>query len=164
MKAHIVSEEENWWSGFLYDKDCQSGVVRWALSPGVTTTRNEDAETVAEARGQCRTLVTSNGDDFLRYIKEAQKKDNNKNCEDCWGLVILPNADLVRDYPLRRANVRKGIRVGGRLIPWKAVGYANLCIKLDREGRVRTARFERCQYCQEVNPIKEEWYRKLPVR
>jgi hypothetical protein len=164
VKAHIFSEEENWWRGFLYDKDCRSDVVRWALSPGVATTRNEDAETVAKAREQCRTVVTSNGVDFLRYINEAQKRDDNRNCEDCWGLVILPNKDLELEYSLKRANVRMGVWVGGRMIPWKAVGYVNLCIRLDREGKVHIARFERCKYCQGVNPIQEEWYRKLPVR
>jgi hypothetical protein len=163
MKAHIFSEEENWWTGFLYDKDCQSKIVRRALRPGVASTRNKDPETVAEAREKSRTVVTSNGDDFVRYIKEAQKKDNNKNCEDCWGLVILPNSDLIREYSLERANIKNGIRLGGKLIPWKAVGYVNLCVKVDRGGKVHVARFERCLYCEEAFLIKEDWYQHLSV-
>ena len=163
MKAHILSEEENRWRGFLYDKDCQSEIVRRVLSPGIGTTRNKDPETVAEARDECRTVVTSNGDDFVRYIKEAQKKDNNKSCEDCWGLVILPNADLVREHSLRLADIKTGIWLGGKLFPWKAVGYANLCLRVDKAGEVRAARFERCQYCQGAYPIKEDWYHGLSV-
>jgi Family of unknown function (DUF6527) len=103
MKAFVLSESENYWSGFLLDKDCDSDIVR-AFFPGTITEKKDDAETTIEAREECKTIVTSNERDFIRCIKEAQKREIGPKCEDCWGLVVLPNKDLQRKNALGKAN------------------------------------------------------------
>jgi hypothetical protein len=163
MKAFVLSDSENSWTGFLYDKDCQSEVVRRVLKPGIITQEQLDPDTVAEARDDCRTIVTSNGDHFIRYISDAQKKPNNSRCEDCWGLVILPSADFSREHAFQKANIRNGIQLGGATIPWKAVAYANICVRLHKDGRVQISRFKRCQFCQLDSPLLASWYVDLPI-
>ena len=49
-KAAVLHEDENHWSGFLYDKDCWSAVVQRFLKPGELTHYEEDFQTVIEAR------------------------------------------------------------------------------------------------------------------
>ena len=162
MKAFVLSESENYWSGFLLDKDCDSDIVR-AFFPGTITEKKDDADTTVEARERCKTIVTSNEKDFIRCIKEAQKRDIGPRCEDCWGLVVLPNKDLQRKNALEKANIKNGLTFSGRVMPWKAIAYANLCIIVENEGRLRIAKFKRCKFCERDSPIKEDWYRKLPV-
>jgi hypothetical protein len=163
MKAYVLNEDENFWAGFLYDEDCQSEVVRRFLRPGANAESVSDPAVIAEARDKSRTIVTSNGYEFIRYVLAAQKKNLNTKCEDCWGLVILPNANFQREYALKKANVRNGIRLGGKVISWKAVGYANLCVRLNKDGRVQVSRFKRCQFCEQACPIEAAWYMQLPL-
>jgi hypothetical protein len=85
MKAFVICDAENQWSGFAYDNDCQSEVVRRFLKPGEAAEAGPDPAIVDSARDNCQTIVTSNGEDFIRYVREAQKKENLKRCEDCWG-------------------------------------------------------------------------------
>ncbi len=101
MKAYVLDESENFWSGFLLDKDCDSEIVKREF-PGTSATRIEDPAIVADARDNCQTIVTSNETDFIRFTLEAQKRDNSQMCEDCWGFLILPNKDFIREYALRR--------------------------------------------------------------
>jgi hypothetical protein len=111
-----------------------------------------------------RTIITSNRADFIRYTVEAQRKDNNNRCHDSWGLVTVPNAEYDREQALQRASVQKGVVVDGYLLPWKVVAYANLCVSIERQGKVAVARFERCQFCERETPLLElEWYRSLRV-
>ena len=162
MKAFVLSESENYWSGFLLDKDCDSDIVR-AFFPGTITEKKGDADTTVEAREECKTIVTSNEKDFIRCIKEAQKREIGPRCEDCWGLVVLPNKDLRRKNALEKANIKNGLMFGRRMMPWKAVGYANLCVIVENEGNVRIRRFKRCKFCERYSPIKDDWYRNLAV-
>ena len=108
VKAYVLNELENEWAGFLYDKDCQSAVVRMFFQPGIDTAKREDIDTVIEAREDVRTPVTSNGQDFIRYTRQVQRKVLNPRCQDCWGLVILPNEDLVREKALAKAQIKRG--------------------------------------------------------
>jgi virginiamycin B lyase len=136
-KAFILNEDENLWSGFLYDKDACSAVVKQFFKAGVQTKYPQDPQTVAEARDECRTIVTSNGVDFMRFMREAQKKDNFKTCEDCWGVVIIPNRDFEREFALNKADISHGILLGKELVPWKTIGFANLCVTVEKSGQVR---------------------------
>jgi len=136
--------------------------VKFHFRPGTETTKQTDWDTVIEAREAARTPVTSNGDDFLRYTRQAQRKALNPRCQDCWGLVIIPNQDLVRESALEKAQVRRGIHLGNLIIPWKAIAYANLCVRIEREGKTHISRFERCAFCQRDFPIPAAWYQGLP--
>lgn len=163
VKAYVLNELENEWAGFLYDKDCQSAVVKTFFQPGTDTSKREDIDTVVEAREGVRTPVTSNGKDFIRYTRQVQRKMLNPRCQDCWGLIIVPNEDLVREKALEKAQIKHGICIGGLTIPWKAVAYANLCVRVDRGGEVNVSRFKRCTFCQRDFPISKPWYDSLPI-
>jgi hypothetical protein len=162
MKAFVLNEDEHGWKGFLHDKDCCSEIVQRFL-PGIRTAKERDMETVCEARDEFRTIVTSNGDHFIREVHKAQKRDINPRCEDCWGLVILPNVDLVREYAMKKVNLRTGVQIGKIRLPWRSVGWANLCVRVSYEGRVSVSRFTRCKFCQRDTPITHAWYDNLRV-
>ena len=88
MKAFVVSDVENLWSGFLYDNDCQSEVVRHFLQPGVNAEAASGPAIVAEARDNSQTIVTSNGHDFIRYVREAQKKRTSRRAKTAGDLLF----------------------------------------------------------------------------
>ena len=134
VKAAVFHEDENRWSGFLYDKDSCSAAITDYFKPGKPTQFHDDLETVIEARDSCRTVITSNATDFLRYSRDAQKNKNLKSCNDCWGLVIVPNKDYARENALKAADIRHGVRLGDRQVPWKAVAFANLCVVVEKNG------------------------------
>ena len=161
-KAAALHKDENRWSGFLYDKDSRSAIVQRFFKPGEHTQYPTDPETVVEARAECRTIVTSNGADFIRYVRDAQENKNLKDCQDCWGLVILPNRDYERENALRIADIGHGIRLGPTrlghtLIPWKAIGFANLCVTVEKSGQVKVSKEGRCPFCERDYPIPTEW-------
>lgn len=162
MKAFVLNEGEHGWRGFLHDKDCCSEIVK-KYFPGIPTTEQRDQDTIHEARDESRTIVTSNGDHFIRGIHKAQNRDINPRCEDCWGLVILPNLDLAREYALKKANIKTGLKIGKTKLPWRSVAWANLCIRINHEGKMSVSRFTRCKFCQRDMPITEEWYENLRV-
>jgi hypothetical protein len=67
--------------------------------------------------------MPSNGWDFLRYIQEFQRRANNEECRDLWGLLVIPNAQLVREQGMK--SVRLGLDVSKREpLRWRAVGTA----------------------------------------
>src|ERR1700759_2967857 len=105
-RPHIFDETENRWEGFIYDRDCCSDIVQSFFSRGIITRHKaNDPATVTEARDLGRTIITSNGTDFIRYIGKAQKKDNNVECNDCWGMIWLPNPDFDRQNSLERLRI-----------------------------------------------------------
>ena len=149
MKAYQLHEDENGWRGFIYDKDsCSEGVKK--VFQGVPTKEKHDRETVNEAKDTLRTVITSNEKDFIRFSLEAQNRSIFPRCEDCWGLVIIPNADLQRQYAFTKAKIHKGVQIGSLRLAWKAAMWANLCVKITSEGTmVRCDRDNICRHsCQ----------------
>jgi|HubBroStandDraft_4_1064222.scaffolds.fasta_scaffold571177_1 hypothetical protein len=165
-RPFIISEEEHYWRGFLYDLDCKdSASTLKYFSPGKSTAKKTDLETVIEARDAMRTVVTSNSNHFVRHTVECQKRPDNESCEDCWGLVIVPNKEFDREHALQKADIKSGVLIGNELLPWRAVGYANLCISIERGGNVHVSRFQRCRFCEGSRPLMgQSWYNALPVR
>jgi hypothetical protein len=79
-------------------------------------------------------------------------------------LVIIPNKELHREFALRKANIKAGIRIAGEQLPWKAAAYANLCVAIEQTGTVKITKFERCLYCEKASPLlDQQWYKNLPV-
>jgi len=133
-KHCFTDEDELSWSGFMYDKDCAESEVVTRLFPrGMVTTRKRDPETVIEARADARTIVTSNETDFIRYMREAQRNQNFKACNDCWGLVWLPNPDFDKENALTRLDLQHGITVNDAFLHWRVVGYLNLCVHVHQQ-------------------------------
>jgi hypothetical protein len=164
-RPYTLCEDENDWRGFVYDLDCRDSVaVKQHLQPGKTTAVRTDLETVNEARENLRTVVTSNARDFRLHTTECQRRKDNESCEDCWGLVVVPNKEFDREYALQKANVKNGILISGKRIPWKAVTYANLCVTVHRDGKIGVARFDRCPFCERACPLQNKaWYKSLPL-
>ncbi|HUY81299.1 MAG TPA: hypothetical protein VMU92_06215 [Acidobacteriaceae bacterium] len=164
-KSFILTPYENDWAGFIYDLDCSnSKSIQAVFKPGSPTTMIKDPETVQEARDSAKTVVTSNAKDFIPYTLECQKRDDNHDCQDCWGLVIVPNREFDREYALEKAQAKRGVPINGAMLPWKAAFYANLSVTITRDGRVQVSRFDRCQYCEGAIPLLEQdWYKSLPV-
>ena len=161
-KAYQLHDDENAWGGFVYDKDSCSDVVR-KFFKGVPTAKNYDPETVTEARYGRKTVITSNENHFVRFTIKAQNKSNFPRCHDCWGLVIIPNADFQRQYAFTKAKVGSGVLIQGKRLTWKAAMWANLYVKITIDGTMHVKKFERCEHCQRDTPIDTDWYRNLPT-
>ena len=156
-KAYVLSEDEHLWTGFLIDLNARDAVSLFRKAR--ITSYGHDRETVHEAWTEFRTVVTSDEGDFIRYILEHQKRDSGKRCQDCWGLVIVPSDEIVRTRVIKEQL--NGIVLGGSVVPWAAVAYANLCVSLHADGTVGVRRFRRCVYCNRNSPIGTNWYKNL---
>jgi hypothetical protein len=156
--SDLTSEVKRLWGGFLIDLNVQDTVSLFKRAR--ITSYQLDPETVHEGWDESRTIVTCNETDFIRYILEHSKRDSGRRCQDCWGLLVVPSDALVRSRVIK--NVKNGIRIGGELIPWSIVGYANLCISLRSDGTVGVRKFRRCPYCSKNARIESDWYEKLP--
>jgi len=123
---------------------------------------------VKEAWDDRRTIVTSNGWDFVRYIREFQNPPNNQDCRDLWGLLVIPNAELNREKGLK--SIQHGLEVfQSEKLRWPGAGLLNLCVRVTADGQPEIYRFKRCSFCEhperglEINTPWNVWYRSLPV-
>lgn len=161
VKAYQLHEDENGWRDFIYDKDSCSDVMKKFFPDGVLPLEKFDPETVKEARDEGKTVVTSD-EGYVRFALDAQSRSINPRCDDCWGLVIIPNGDYQRQRAFTKAKVRSGVKIGGERLTWKAAMWANLYVKITSDGKMTVRKFERCEFCQRDCPIDADWYRSLP--
>src|ERR1700693_5822955 len=77
-KRFQVNDLEADWGGFLVDADAVAALP--FFDRAAKATAHDDPDIVREAWDQRRTIVTSNGRDFLRYIQEFQNPPNNPSC------------------------------------------------------------------------------------
>jgi hypothetical protein len=164
MKAFRWNDSEHNWDGFLVDLCVQevAPILVQMGFPAHVTTKGQDAETVLEAWEENCTVVTANENHFIRDTLSHQKRDSGKNnCNGAWGLLILP--DLAGKRELWLPTLKAGVTVGKEVIPWPAIAYANICVKLHADGQVTLRRLRRCIHCDKLAPITEEWFQKLLV-
>jgi hypothetical protein len=154
-----VDADESRWGGFLIDKDAESVIP---LIGGRRTRHQHDAETVEEAWRGSHTIVTSNGDDFIREIITFQRRENNRDCRDVWGLLIVPNKAFVRERVLPPL-MRDGLDTPMGPLLWPAIGLLNFCLTIRSDGSLTRRRFARCSFCERDTPFEYEWYREIPV-
>jgi Domain of unknown function (DUF5615) len=76
-----IHEDEKFWRGFLVDEDSLSALNFFKRARRAEA--HSDPDIIREAREEGRTVVTSNGWDFVRYIKEEQNPPNYPDCRDC---------------------------------------------------------------------------------
>jgi hypothetical protein len=140
--------------GFLFDRDVVRAAslfprkrARTTLELGLPEAAT-DEQIVKVAWEHQLTIVTGNGEDFIREILNHQRGTQIKLCFDMNGLVILPNGFELQKRSLR--DVEKRLRFGGKRISWHDVWYKNLCVRVLRNGRVRIATFPKCLYCQKM--------------
>lgn len=146
------------WGGFLIDLNVRDVVP--LLKRARLTAFADDSDTVHEAWEQGRTIVTVNERDFVRYMLEHSKRDSGRECQDGFGLLIVPDSSEARKRLIPR--VANGVDAAGGRIPWPVIGYANICVTLHVDGSLGLRRFKRCVHCDRQNPIDEDWYKRLP--
>ena len=164
MRNVQVSEEEVSWAGFLVDEDAKSCFE--LLDNAVSATARHDPDIVEEAWFHRRTIVTCNRRHFLTHIRRFQSRENQKECRDLWGLLVVNNLRLLREKGL--PLVRTGLRVLPKQEPlrWSGAGFLNLYVRLTAENKLEIRRFERCSCCERDLPPREPWngwYRSLPL-
>jgi len=158
-RPYVLCDVENYFRGFLVDLSVRDTLPLFKKAH--ITAYQHDPETVHEAWEESRMIVTNNEKDFIRYVAEHSKRDSGKTCLDCWGLLIVPGDKMTRKRVI--SKVKNGITLGGTLIPWAPIAYANLCVSLHADGTVGVRRFRRCLRCEKVFPIDAEWYKSLPL-
>jgi hypothetical protein len=158
-KPYVFSPMEHYFRGFVIDLSVRDTLPLFKRAH--LTSYKTDPETVNEAWDESRLIVTNNEVDFIRYINAHSKRDSGKTCYDAWGLLIVPGDKIVRQKVIPR--VKNGVVLGGSLMPWAAVAYANLCVSLHADGTVGVRRFQRCIHCERSVPIDADWYKNLPV-
>lgn len=165
-KKFQVNELENGWRGFLVDADAVGSLP--FFDRAAKATAHDDPDIVREAWDQSRTIVTSNGRDFLRYIQDFQNPPNNPACRDLWGLLVIPNAQLVREKGLE--TIRHGLNLLQReRLRWPAAALLNLYVRLTADGQAEIHRFKRCPFCEHsgrgirISDPWDAWYRSLPL-
>lgn len=165
-KSFQVHEFETAWGGFLVDADAAASLP--SSNRAIMATAHDDPDIVKEAWDTNRTIVTSNGRDFLRYIRDFQNPPNNQECQDLWGLLVIPNAQFDREKGL--SSIRHGLRVLPReQLRWPGAGFLNLFVRLTADGKTEVHRFKRCSFCEDpergavINEPWNAWYRSLPV-
>ncbi|PYT69567.1 MAG: hypothetical protein DMG39_18190 [Acidobacteria bacterium] len=156
-KRFQVNELEADWGGFLVDADAVAS-LRF-FDRAIKAAAQNDPGIVREAWDQRRTIVTSNGRDFMRYIQEFQNPPNNPACRDLWGLLVIPNAQLAREKGLQ--TIRRGLHVLQREpLRWPGAALLNLYVRLTADGRAGIHRFKRCPFSEHPERgihINEPW-------
>jgi hypothetical protein len=78
-------------------------------------------------------------------------------------LVILPNKDFERANALKAADIARGVKLGGQIVPWKAVGFANLNVSVEKNGIVKVSKIGRCPFCERDYPLPRSWNLTPPL-
>jgi hypothetical protein len=105
-----------------------------------------DATIVEKAWELQRTIVTGNGDDFIKEILNFQRQTEKKDCHEMFGVIILPNG-LERQKRVLRSLEEK-LRFGGKKVSWADVWRENYCVKVSKSGRPVIKAFPKCVYCK----------------
>lgn len=164
MRRVQVSEEEVGWRGFLVDADAEACLG--LLNDAVVAESHDDADIVEEAWDGSRTIVTCNRRDFLTHIRRFQSRENQKECRDLWGILVVHTLQLMRERGL--ALIRRGLPVipNHEALRWPGVAFLNLYVRLTAAQRPEIRRFDRCSCCERGLPILEPWnawYRALTL-
>jgi hypothetical protein len=140
--------------GFLLDRNFAKAALllpkkRVRTLADVSLSENAtDAQIVRKAWDLRLTIVTANGDDFIREIKKFQDQTKRKDCHEMFGLVILPNGYENQKRVLQIAGER--LRLGTEKLTWWDVADKNCCVRIKRVGNPEVKRFPRCFYCQQL--------------
>jgi hypothetical protein len=141
---------------FLIDRDVSKVAT---LFPAKRTSTIEDAglpENASDSRivevawELDAIIVTGNGDDFIKRMKEFSRQTKRKDCRDLRGLVILPSKFEIQKRVLN--NLESRLRFNGKPIRWKDVQRLNLCVSAKAVGKnPEIHQFPKCFYCQKLD-------------
>jgi len=138
--------------GFLLDRDVSKVISLFprkrtkTLADVGLSEKAMDSEIVKEAWERRLTIVTGNGDDFVREIGVFQSQTKRKNCHELHGLVVLPNGFENQRRLLQ--GLADKLRLGSEVLTWADIAEKNCLVKVKRSGKPEVKRFKRCFYCQ----------------
>ncbi len=142
---------------FLLDRDVSKAAylfprrrARTVADVGLSETA-KDAAIVEKAWELEATIVTSNGDDFLREVRKFLRRTKRKDCHDLFGLVILPNKFEIQRRTLAELGSR--LRFNGKKITWDDIWQNNLCVRVVAVGNPEITQLPRCFYCQKADSV-----------
>jgi hypothetical protein len=104
-----------------------------------------DSIIVREAWERGLTIVTGNGDDFVKHIQKFLSQTKRAECHEMFGLVVLPKGYEVQKRLLR--DVETKLRLGQEKITWADVANRNCYVLVKCKGGTVVRRFPRCSYC-----------------
>jgi hypothetical protein len=139
---------------FLIDNDSQSASVYFPEKRVVTFAHAKlsqdapDSEVVATAREMECTIVTANGPDFEKEIKQFLQKSQRKDCFDLFGLVVIPNPAAIQARVL--PGLSDKLRIKGKRISWEDVWQENYLVSVHSDGSVEVRELGRCFYCKKL--------------
>jgi hypothetical protein len=163
MQKFQVNEDEVGWGGFLVDADARAALE--FFDRAILANGHYDPDIVEEAWRSNRTIVTSNRRDFVRYVREFQTRENNRECRDLWGLLVIPNLHLLREKGLKAIKHGLSALPNAERLRWPGAAFLNLYVHLTDAQKIEIRRFERCSFCErgiKQDPWKD-WYSSLPV-
>jgi hypothetical protein len=138
--------------GFLFDRDVSKSASffpakrRWTMEQVGLPQNATDAEIVRKASDLGLTIVTANGDDFVKEFEKFLRQAKQTECHDMSGLVILPNGYENQRRSLK--GIEKKLRLDGHKISWAVVADKDCWVRVKKEGSPEVDRFPRCFYCQ----------------
>lgn len=140
--------------GFLVDRDVAKSAGSFPRKRTHTTVQMglaEDASDEAIVRLAWErelTIVTGNGDDFLREMLKFQRRTAKRDCHDLFGLIILPSGFEIQRRVL--AGIEEKLRFGGKQITWADVWRKNYCVRIAKNGNPTISTFPQCIYCRKL--------------
>ena len=137
--------------GFLLDRDVSKAVGffpekrRCTLAKAGLREDASDREIVEKAWKLNLTIVTSNGDHFVREVMKFLKQTKRKDYHELCGLVVLPNGYEYQKRLLQ--GVEKKLRLGSEKLTWADVASKDCFVRVKKNGNLEVKRFPRCFYC-----------------
>ena len=139
---------------FLIDNDSQAASRFFpdkraiSLSQAKLDSSASDAEVVAAAWDMECIIVTANGQDFEKEIKQFLQKTQREDCHDLFGLVVIPNAAAIQNRVL--PGLAGKLRFNGKSITWDDVWRKNYLVRVHSSGNVDVRELGRCFYCKKI--------------
>jgi hypothetical protein len=140
--------------GFLLDRDVSKAVslfpakiTRTIAQVGLPDNAS-DAAIIKKAWQLRRTIVTGNGDDFVKEMLKFQRRTKQADCHEMFGLVVLPNGYENQKRLLQMIGTR--LRLGTKKLTWADVAEKNYYVRVKKGGDIEVKRFPRCFYCQKL--------------
>jgi hypothetical protein len=137
---------------FLFDRDASKAASLFPKKRTKTlaaiglSERAADSKIVQEAWRRYLTIVTCNGDDFVKHFLEFLGQTKKTQCHEMFGLVVLPNGYELQKRALRDIETR--LKFGRQKITWADVHNRNYYVRVKRSGGAEVRTFRRCSYCE----------------
>jgi len=137
--------------GFLLDRDVSKVASLFpkkrtkTLADAGISERATDPQIVRYAWEMGLTIVTGNGEDFVKEFHQFLARTMQADCHEMFGLVVLPNGYERQKRLLQ--NIEARLKFGNETITWADVAHRNLYVRVKRTGGTEVRRFPRCSYC-----------------